>query len=170
MKNNSYSSLLKGDPGKLFKGHSFNLTQEIYGESKTLTLVQNYFNSQNVICTYSINDDTTNVKYTYYPFSSRLPQWFQNYCNGMQNLNLPSSQKYNNEHYTLTIMNMYAYVSINKTIKGLNFTSHTENIEAFAEIRHEWGKFRHWLKNVNLNELTNADITKEHELILPINI
>lgn len=171
MRNNTYCNVLKGDPGKLFKGHSFNLTQETYGESTTLTLVQNYFNSQNVISTYSVNDNTTNVIYTYYPFGGgRLPQWFQNYCKEIAKLDLPLNQKYRTGKFELVIMSMHAHVSLNILIKGLAFKTHSENIDTFAEIRYEWGKIRHWLKNINLNELLNADITTENQLILPINI
>ena len=170
MKNNSYCNLLKGDPGKLFKGHSFNLSQETYGESTTLTLVQNYFNSQNVTSTYSVNDNTTNVIYTYYPFGNSIPQWFQNYCREIAKLGLPLNQKYRTDKFELVIMSMHAHISLNIPIKGLAFKAHRENIDTFAEIRYEWGKLRHWLKNINLNELLNADITAENQLILPINI
>mgnify|MGYP003118052093 CR=1 FL=1 len=88
----SYTSILKGDPGKLFKGHTFNLTQQNYGDGTTLTLSQNYFSSQSVVSVYSVNDNKTDTFFTYYLFGMRTPIWFHKYCSEIQNLALPLTQ------------------------------------------------------------------------------
>ncbi len=169
MKNSDYCSILKGDPGKLFKGHTFNLHQHNYGEGTTLTLSQNYFSSQSVSSIYCVNDNTTNTIFTYYPFGVRTPVWFHKYCDEIQNLALPLSQSCKRDDFELTIMTNHAHISFEIKSKGLNFTGHRKNINKFAELRHIWAQIRYWLKHVDYIKLTTCDI-EDNQLILPINI
>lgn len=169
MTNMSYTSILKGDPGKLFKGHTFNLTQQNYGDGTMLTLSQNYFSSQSVVSIYSVNDNKTDTLFTYYPFGMRTPIWFHKYCSEIQNLALPLTQSCKRDDFELTIMPNHAHVSFKTKCEGLNFTGHRENINKFSELKYKWAQIRDWLKHVNHAKLTSCDI-EDNQLILPISI
>lgn len=165
----SYVNILKGDPGKLFKGHTFNLVQQNYGEGTTLTLSQNYFSSQSVLSTYCVNDNTTDTIFTYYPFGMRIPLWFQKYCKDVVKLALPITQACKRDDFELIIMSNHAHISFKTQCKGLKFTGHRENINKFSELKYNWAQIRDWLKHIDCNKLTSCDI-EDDQLILPINI
>ena len=169
MKDNpfSYTNIMKGDPGKLFKGHAFNLVQTILNDQQLLTLSQNYFNSQLVISTYNCDTRQTNIAYNYYPFVNQTPKWYQSYNDEVFKLGLPVTQKYRlNEYETLHLSHHYVRLVKELNFNNLAFRGHKEHIDEFAELRYNWKILRDAIKHIDYNQIMDCDI-EDGVLILP---
>ena len=172
MEDNPFSliNIMKGDRGKLFKGHAFSLVQTVLNDEQLLTLSQNYFSSQLVTTTYNCNTRKTNIVYTYYPFINRIPNWYAAFNRELFNLGLPITVSCKLDPFTKLYLSRH-HVTLSKTIdtEGLCFKTHKENIDEFANLRNNWKMLREDIKNIDYDlikdcPILNGDLIITHKL------
>lgn len=170
-----FTNILKGDLGRLFKGHTFHLSQSNWNGQTELCLFQSYFSSQSVSCIYNTEKNITRIAFTYYPINNKIPKWFKKYGDRSDQLALPHVHQVENQNLELKIW-AGSQIQLSKTENhnGLYFTSHRSNIDIFCDLRHRFKIIRDHIKNLSDQDLISFDISHELNangvLILPKDI
>ena len=152
-KSNLYDLIIKSDRGKLFKGHSFNLTSS----NNEICLVNNYFGGT-VVNHYEVNG---NITKNYYSISAGYiyPEWLKAIKKRLITLNLPLILEVESNGYILNY-NTSSYISLTyeSLNEGISFTSHRQNINKLNEMTKLYRHTRSIIKSLTDEDLMSFQV------------
>jgi len=126
---NMYKLIMKGDRGKLFKGHSFSLTTS----NKEICLVNSYF-AGTVIDQYDYDKNATSHNYSI-TAGYTYPKWLKAIKERLVILGLPLILQIKYKGTKLICdTTSYIYLSYKVSDEGISFTNHRENITKLMEM------------------------------------
>jgi hypothetical protein len=151
-----WRTILKGDPGKLFKGNSFNLVQSEAG----LYLSQSYFSPNQYRAEYKIKSNITINEHKYYPVSLKIPKWYQEIFKRFKALGMPRKAKVNCKELKLSLVidESFAALEYYNESNGIDFKNHYYNIEVFKQLRNRWRIVSAHLKQITDEEFASFNI------------
>ncbi len=151
-----WRTILKGDPGKLFKGNSFNLVQSEAG----LYLSQTYFSPNQYRAEYKIKTNTTINEHKYYPFHLKIPKWYHEIFKRFEALNMPRNAKVNCKELKLSLVidESFAVLEYHNESNGIDFKNHFYNIEVFKQLQNRWRIVSTHLKQITDEEFASFNI------------
>lgn len=167
-----YKVVLKGDRGRLFKGHSFSLTNS----NKEISLVNTYFAGW-VVNHYDYDKNATSHIYTI-TAGYIYPKWLEAIKKRLIALNLPLILEVKSDGYTLSY-NTSSYISLTheSSNEGISFTNHRQNIDKLNEMTRLYRHTRSIIKSLTDEDLMSFPVNHvkvygghKDSIQLPLNI